>query len=65
MENLIPLCPNCHRKLHNATESTVAKMLQLIYTNINKKEWIRKGIFVDIETLSSFYGLSKDIKEYK
>lgn len=65
VENLIPLCPNCHRKLHNATESTVAKMLQLIYTNINKKEWIRKGIFVDIETLSSFYGLSKDIKEYK
>lgn len=65
VENLIPLCPNCHRKLHNATESTVAKMLQIIYTNINKKEWIRKGIFVDIETLSSFYGLSKDIKEYK
>ena len=65
VENIIPLCPNCHRKLHNADEATVAKMLNLIYNNLDKKIWIRKGIFVDIDTLCSFYGLSKDIKEYK
>ncbi len=65
MENIIPLCPNCHRKLHNAEESVVAKMLRVIYENIDKKAWIRKGIFVDIDTLCSFYGLSKDIEEYR
>ena len=65
VENIIPLCPNCHRKLHNADEATVAKMLDFIYEHLDKKTWIRKGIFVDIDTLCSFYGLSKDIKEYK
>ena len=65
MENIIPLCPNCHRKLHNAEEAVVAKMLRVIYTNIDKKSWIRRGIFVDIDTLCSFYGLSKDIEEYR
>lgn len=65
VENLIPLCPNCHRKLHNAEDRIVAKLLKVIYSHIDKKAWMKKGIFVDIDTLISFYGLSKDSKDYK
>ncbi len=56
-ENIIPVCPNCHRKLHNADKNTVLKMLKLYYDNADKKTLIRKGIFVDIETLERFYGI--------
>lgn len=65
VDNLIPLCPNCHRKIHNAEDSAVAGMLRTIYSHIDKKAWIKKGIFIDIDTLASFYGLSKDMGEYK
>lgn len=57
LENIIPVCPNCHRKLHNATSEVVLKMLQTYYDNSNKQELIRKGIFVDIDTLARFYGI--------
>lgn len=62
IENVIPLCPNCHRKIHNAENKEVAKMLKIIYNNLDKKALIQKGIFVDLDTLSSFYGL-EDIKD--
>lgn len=60
VENIIPLCPNCHRKIHNADKNTVIKMLKLYYNNCDKNELIRKGIFVDIETLERFYGIEGD-----
>ena len=60
IENIIPLCPNCHRKIHNADKATVMKMLRLYYENSNKRELIRKGIFVDIDTLARFYGIEEE-----
>lgn len=60
VENIIPVCPNCHRKIHNADKNTVLKMLNLYYNNSNRRELIRKGIFVDIETLARFYGIEGD-----
>ena len=57
VENIVPVCPNCHRKLHNAKPEVIMKMLKLYYTNSNKRELIRKGIFVDIDTLARFYGI--------
>ncbi len=60
VENIIPVCPNCHRKLHNANSDVVLKMLQTYYNNSNKKDLIRKGIFVDIDTLARFYGIEGD-----
>lgn len=60
IENIIPLCPNCHRKIHNADKATVMKMLRLYYDNSNKRELIRKGIFVDIDTLARFYGIEEE-----
>ncbi|MDR3306576.1 MAG: HNH endonuclease [Endomicrobium sp.] len=64
-ENMIPLCPNCHRKLHNAQDNIVKDLLIKIYGGIDKKAWIRNGIFVDINTLGSFYGLEKDLEQSK
>lgn len=57
VENIIPLCPNCHCKLHNAESKEVMKMLDVIYRNIDKKAFMKQGIFVDENTLRSFYGL--------
>lgn len=64
-ENMIPLCPNCHRKLHNAQNNIVKDLLIKMYSGIDKKAWIKKGIFVDINTLGSFYGLEEDLEENK
>lgn len=60
VENIVPICPNCHRKIHNADKNTIIKMLNLYYNNSDKRELIRKGIFVDIETLARFYGIEGD-----
>ncbi len=60
VENIIPVCPNCHRKLHNASSEVVLRMLNTYYNNSNKKDLIRKGIFVDIDTLARFYGIEGD-----
>ena len=57
VENVIPLCPNCHCKLHNAESKEVIKMLDIIYSNIDKKAFMKQGIFVDENILRSFYGL--------
>ncbi|MDR0831249.1 MAG: HNH endonuclease [Prevotellaceae bacterium] len=62
LENIIPLCPNCHRKIHNAEEKDVVNMLKTIYKKIDKKQFIKQGIFVDINTLGSFYGIEEDIE---
>lgn len=60
IENIIPVCPICHRKLHNANNDIVYKMLEIYYHNTNKATLIKKGIFVDIETLARFYGIVED-----
>lgn len=60
IENLIPVCPICHRKLHNANNDIVYKMLETYYNNTTKETLIKKGIFVDIETLARFYGIEED-----
>lgn len=60
VENIIPVCPICHRKLHNANNDIVYKMLKTYYQNADKKVLIQKGIFVDIETLARFYGIAED-----
>lgn len=59
VENIVPVCPNCHRKLHNAKQEVVHKMIQFYYEHCNKKDLIKKGIFVDIETLERFYGIEE------
>lgn len=62
MENIIPLCPNCHRKIHNAEKTEVVKMLKTIYKNIDKEKLKDCGLYVDLNTLGSFYGIEEDIE---
>ncbi len=62
VENLIPLCPNCHRKLHNGNNDLVKELIRLFYKKSNKEDLQKKGIFVDITTLGNFYGI-EDLKE--
>ncbi|MDR3243609.1 MAG: HNH endonuclease, partial [Elusimicrobiota bacterium] len=62
-ENMLPLCPNCHRKLHNAKDIIVKDLLKTIYSKIDKKKWIREGIYIDVNTLGSFYGIEADLEE--
>jgi 5-methylcytosine-specific restriction protein A len=57
VENIVPVCPNCHRKLHNADAKIVMNMLRIYHDNTDKEKLIRKGIFVDIDTLARFYGI--------
>ncbi|GHT34074.1 hypothetical protein FACS189427_00750 [Planctomycetales bacterium] len=59
-ENIIPVCPNCHRKLHNADTKTVSEMVKLYCDTRDKKELMRKGIFVDIDTMFRFYGIEEN-----
>jgi hypothetical protein len=60
VENIIPVCPNCHRKLHNANSKIVESMVRQYCNNVDKKFLIKKGIFVDVETLLNFYGISEE-----
>jgi len=60
LENIIPVCPNCHKKLHNANSEIVEFMVRQYCTNVDKKSLIKKGIFVDVETLLNFYGISEE-----
>jgi uncharacterized protein (UPF0297 family) len=60
LPNLIPLCPNCHKKIHNAKDEIVENMIRIYLDNADKQELMRNGIFVDAETMLSFYGMEKD-----
>ena len=63
IENLIPVCPNCHRKLHNADTAIVRNLIDIFYNHIDKNTLIKKGIFIDKDTLYKFYGIEEDSKE--
>lgn len=60
VENIIPVCPNCHKKLHNANSEIVKTMVRQYCDNVDKKSLIKKGVFVDVETLLNFYGISEE-----
>lgn len=59
-ENILPLCPNCHRKIHHATDSDIKDMLDKAYVGIKEDDFIKKGIFISKHKLYDFYGISND-----
>ncbi|GHT03814.1 hypothetical protein AGMMS5026_04890 [Endomicrobiia bacterium] len=61
-ENMIPLCPNYHRKLHNAQNNIVKDLLIKMYSGIDKKAWIKRGIFVDMCCGGASVGLNANAK---
>lgn len=52
--NIVPLCPNCHRKIHKGTKQTVDEMLEKIFQE-REKALSQSGLKVTIEELESFY----------
>ena len=58
LSNYVPLCPNCHRKIHLAVDREREDMIRYIYKK-RKVGLAEKGIEVDkIEELFSFYGIT-------
>ncbi len=52
--NIIPVCPNCHRLLHNATQTETAELLRVL---VDKREQalVQRGISPSLERLIRFY----------
>lgn len=52
--NIIPLCPNCHRKIHYGKTEEIIAMLKLLYEK--RKPLLEKaGINTSLENLLDFY----------
>lgn len=54
VQNLISLCPTCHRKIHFAVETEKKEIIKMLY-NIKKKELSDIGIDITLEELYDLY----------
>ncbi|OED30395.1 HNH endonuclease signature motif containing protein [Methanosphaera sp. WGK6] len=55
-ENIIPLCPNCHRKIHYAKMKSKENMLEHMLDHLLKFEKFKK-LNLDINDLKEFYSI--------
>ena len=53
-DNIIALCPTCHRKIHHATDEVKKELVEQLYER-RKELYISHGIEIDLEMLLSFY----------
>lgn len=57
--NYVPLCPHCHRLIHEATDAERLKMLAAIYRK--RKDWLAEdGIEPSNELLMAIYGIEQE-----
>ncbi|MEA3316008.1 MAG: HNH endonuclease signature motif containing protein [Campylobacterota bacterium] len=56
LENLVALCPNCHRKIHLSKDDEKIELLELLYER-RKKQLHNELIEIDKEQLFSFYNI--------
>jgi hypothetical protein len=52
--NILPLCPNCHAKIHYGQPEEVSDMIEQLYHE-RARELTLSGIPIDLETLKSYY----------
>jgi len=53
-ENIVALCPNCHRAIHNATEEVRNNMIKQLFSN--RKESLKlRGLILEVQELIQFY----------
>ena len=57
IENMVCLCPNCHRKIHLAVDEQKKELLNPLYKR-KSQELSNAWIVLDIETLYHYYGIS-------
>lgn len=55
-DNIVTLCPTCHRKIHYATADVKAEMLKTLF-NQRAALYPKYGISVNTKLLESFYGI--------
>jgi len=53
-ENIVALCPNCHRAIHNATREVQSKMIKQLFHN-RKESLELRGLVLEIEELINLY----------
>ncbi len=56
VDNLVALCPNCHRKIHLATDNEKKRLLDLLLEKREKK-LKENSILIDKSKLYQFYGV--------
>lgn len=56
VENIVSLCPNCHRKIHFGNKESKEKILTKLFNNQNHKLQ-SIGIYITKEELFGFYGV--------
>lgn len=57
-ENILCLCPNCHRKIHHAEDISKKEILKQAY-EIKRHQLPQRGISIDFNSLIGIYGVSK------
>ena len=58
-ENVVCLCPSCHREIHNGRDS---KEMMIKLFDSRKDILIAKGISLNIEKMCEYYGIDKNEK---
>jgi hypothetical protein len=56
--NYVPLCPNCHRKIHFAKDEERKHLITFLY-NSRKLELSKEHIQINLEDLFKYYGIRK------
>jgi 5-methylcytosine-specific restriction enzyme A len=53
-ENIVSLCPNCHRAFHYSTNETKLKLVTAVF---RKREWLlkKRGIIIHLKKLLEYY----------
>lgn len=58
-ENIVCLCPNCHRKIHLATDEEKKSLIKLFF-NKKKKNLEKIGINLNIDDLFKYYNIEEN-----
>lgn len=55
-DNIVTLCPTCHRQIHYAVPDEKAELLEKLF-NERQNNYMKYGIDIDLTRLKNFYGL--------
>lgn len=54
-ENVISICPNCHRKIHKSSLKSIKEMAEKLFTGNRKEKLSTRGIDIDLKQLMGYY----------
>ena len=59
IENLVSLCPICHKAFHYGTDEVKNSFIEAVYAKINHK-YKAIGFDIDINEIKKCYGIEKE-----